>query len=155
MGAEMMADAVSDVTGVPSEYPGLPGGGRAVQAWTYKIESRTMDAFGRPNSSSDCPCERNMKPAISQALHLMNADGLQAKLTSTAEGATVQRLAGGAMTPREIVSELYLICYGRLPVEEETAVAVAQFGEGAEVRRRAVEDVLWALINSAEFVFNH
>jgi hypothetical protein len=40
-------------------------------------------------------------------------------------------------------------------VEEETAVAVAQFGEGAEVRRRAVEDVLWALINSAEFVFNH
>jgi hypothetical protein len=155
MGAEMMADAVSDVTGVPSEYPGLPGGGRAVQAWTYKIESRTMDAFGRPNSSSDCPCERNMKPAISQALHLMNAEGLQGKLTSTAEGATVQRLASGGMTPREIVDELYLICYGRLPVEEEAAVAVGQFGEGAEARRRAVEDVLWALINSAEFVFNH
>jgi hypothetical protein len=80
---------------------------------------------------------------------------LQAKLTSTAEGATVQRLASGGMTPREIVDELYLICYGRLPVEEEAAVAVGQFGEGAEARRRAVEDVLWALINSAEFVFNH
>ena len=155
MGAEMMADAVADVTGVPTDYPGLPPGGRAAQAWTYKIESRTMDAFGRPNSSSDCPCERNMKPAISQALHLMNAESLQAKLSSTAEQATVQRLASGSQTPAEAVTELYFLCYGRPPAAEELAAATAVFGNDPAQRRQAIEDVFWALINSAEFVFNH
>jgi hypothetical protein len=155
MGAEMMADAVADVTGVPTDYPGLPPGGRAAQAWTYKIESRTMDAFGRPNSSSDCPCERNMKPAISQALHLMNAESLQAKLSSAAEQATVQRLASGSQTPSEVVAELYFLCYGRPPAAEELAAATAVFGNDPAQRRQAIEDVFWALINSAEFVFNH
>jgi hypothetical protein len=155
LGAEMMADAIADVTGVPTAYPGLPPGSRAAQAWTYKIESRTMDAFGRPNSSSDCPCERNLRPAIGQSLHLMNSDQLHAKLTSTDAAARVQRLAASAASPREIVTELYLACYTRQPTEEELAVATAGFGDDPAARRQAIEDVFWALLNSAEFVFNH
>jgi hypothetical protein len=150
-----MADAIADVTGVATAYPGLPPGSRAVQAWTYKIESRTMDAFGRPNSSSDCPCERNMKPAIGQSLHLMNSDQLHAKLTSADPAARVQRLAASAATPAEIVTELYLACYARLPQEDELLAATAAFTDDPAARRQAVEDVLWALLNSAEFVFNH
>jgi len=155
MGAETMADAIADITGVPTAYPGLAAGSRAAQAWTYKIESRTMDAFGRPNSSSDCPCERNMRPAIGQSLHLMNSDQLHGKLTSTADAARVQRLAASPAAPREIVTELYLACFGRHPIEEELQAATAAFTDDPAVRRQAVEDVLWALLNSAEFVFNH
>ncbi|MDB6069548.1 MAG: hypothetical protein JWL81_719 [Verrucomicrobiales bacterium] len=154
MGAETMADALAQVTGVPTRYPGLPLGARAVEAWTYKIDSRTMDAFGRPNSSSDCPCERNIKPAISQSLHLMNSEILNEKLTSTDAGGVVQRLVAGNKTAREIVEELYLTCYSRLPAEDELCIALASYGGGAD-RRKAAEDLLWALINSAEFVFNH
>jgi hypothetical protein len=155
LGAEMMADAMSDVTGVPSKFQGMPQGGRADQSWNYKIDSRTMDAFGRPNSSSDCPCERNTKPAIGQSLHLMNSEELHRKLTNTGENSRVQRLATGKDSPREIVTELYLACYGRPPAEEEITVATAAFIKDAAARRRATEDVLWALVNSAEFVFNH
>ncbi len=155
LSAEAMADALCDITGVPAKYPGMPEGSRAVQAWTYKIDSRTMDAFGRPNSSSDCPCERNMKPAMSQSLHLMNSDVLQAKLASTDARARVQRLAASTASPRDIVTELYLACYSRPPLEEELQIATAQFTDDPAVRRHAVEDVLWALVNSAEFVFNH
>lgn len=155
LGAEMMADAIADVTGVPTAYPGLPPGSRAAQAWTYKIESRTMDAFGRPNSSSDCPCERNLRPAIGQSLHLMNSDQLHAKLTSTEAAARVQRLAASPSTPAEIVTELYLACYARRPTDDELALATAGFSDDPSARRQAVEDVLWALLNSAEFVFNH
>jgi hypothetical protein len=154
-GAEMMADAMSDVTGVPSKFQGLAYGARADQSWTYKIDSRTMDAFGRPNSSTDCPCERNAKPAIGQSLHLMNSEELHRKLINTGESSRVQRLATGKDTPREIVTELYLACYGRPPEEEEITVASAAFMGDAAARRRATEDVLWALMNSAEFVFNH
>jgi hypothetical protein len=155
LGAEMMADALIDVTGVPSKFSGLPPGSRADQAWTYKVNSRTMDAFGRPNSSSDCPCERNAKPAIGQSLHMMNSEEVHNKLTSTAAQARVQCLAAGNGSPREIVAELYLACFGRPPEEEEIKVATAAFTGDAAARRRATEDVLWALLNSAEFVFNH
>jgi len=153
--AEVIADAVADITGVAESYPGMPPGSRAMQAWTYKIESRTMDAFSRPNSSSDCPCERDAKPSIVQALHLMNSRSLHGKLTSTEATARVQRLAASDLPPPEVVTELYLACFSRKPTAEELAIATATFGSDAKNRRAAVEDVLWALLNSAEFVFNH
>ena len=155
LAAETMADAVADITGVPTKYPGMPIGARAVNGWTYKIDSRTMEAFGRPNSSSDCPCERNVKPSIGQALHLMNSDILQSKLSSAEAGARVQRLATGGAPAGEVVTELYLACYGRPPEAEELQAATAGFPEDPAARRQAIEDVLWALLNSAEFVFNH
>ncbi len=155
LSAESMADAITDITGLPTKYPGLPEGSRAVHAWTYKVDSRTMDAFGRPNSSSDCPCERNLKPAIGQALHLMNSNELHAKLTSTDARSRVQRLATGGASPRDIVTELYFACYSRLPSDDEVQIATAAFSDDPAARRRAIEDVLWALLNSAEFVFNH
>jgi mono/diheme cytochrome c family protein len=151
--AEVLADAVADVTGVPDNYPGLPPGSRAMQAWTYKIESQTMDAFGRPNSSTDCPCERDTRPSIVQSLHLMNSKSLHAKLTS--ETGRVQQLASGKLKPEEIVTELYLACYSRPPSDAELKAALAAFNAKDATVRTATEDVLWALLNSAEFVFNH
>ena len=153
--AETLADALDDVTGVPSEYPGMPPGSRAMQAWSYKIDSPTMDAFSRPNSSSDCPCERDTKPSIVQALHLMNSRLLEEKLASKDPAARVQRLGESQLKPEEIVTELYLACYSRLPSEEELKIATAPFTAEDANRRSAIEDVLWSLLNSAEFVFNH
>ncbi len=153
--AETLADAIADITGVPDSYPGMPPGSRAMQAWTYKIDSQTMDAFSRPNSSSDCPCERDAKPSIVQALHLMNSRGLHAKLISKERGARVQRVVESKLAPEEIVMDLYLACYSRPPSGEELKTAVAAFAGAGATRRNATEDVLWSLLNSAEFVFNH
>jgi hypothetical protein len=153
--AEVLADALDDITGVPSEYPGMPPGSRAMQAWSYKIESPTMDAFSRPNSSSDCPCERDAKPSIVQALHLMNSRLLQEKLASKDPSARVQRLADSQLKPEEIVTELYLASYSRTPTDDELKIATAPFNSDGANRRAAIEDVLWSLLNSAEFVFNH
>ena len=153
--AETLADAIADITGVADSYPGMPPGSRAMQAWTYKIESQTMDAFSRPNSSSDCPCERDAKPSIVQALHLMNSKLLQEKLASTEARARTQSLVAGRLTPEEIVTEIYLACYSRKPTDEEMKIAAAPFTAEGATRRSATEDVLWSLMNSAEFVFNH
>ena len=153
--AETLADALDDITGVPSEYPGMPPRSRAMQAWSYKIESPTMDAFSRPNSSSDCPCERDTKPSIVQALHLMNSQLLEEKLASKDPSARVQRLAESQLKPEEIVNDLYLACYSRQPADEELKIATAPFAVDGATRRSAIEDVLWSLLNSAEFVFNH
>ena len=153
--AEVLLDAVNDITGIGDDFNGCPPGTRAIQTWSYKVNSQFMDAFGRPNSSSDCPCERDMRTSVVQALHLMNSRRLHEKLTSP-EG-RVRQLAASARTPAEIVTEVYLMTLGRLPTASETRTAEAEFPAdgGSAGRQAATEDVLWALLNSAEFVFNH
>ncbi len=151
--AEVLLDAVTDVTGVPDDFAGCPPGTRAMQTWSYKVKSQFMDAFGRPNSSSDCPCERDARTSVVQSLHMMNSRALQSKLSST-EG-RVRKLADSKRSPEEIVTELYLTAFNRFPTADELKTATAAFVVSDATRQIATEDVLWAMLNSAEFVFNH
>jgi hypothetical protein len=151
--AEVLLDAVNDVTGVTDDYNGCPPGTRASQTWSYKVKSQFLDAFGRPNPSSDCPCERDARSSVVQSLHMMNSRALQSKL-SNAEG-RVKQLADSNRTPEGIVTELYLATFSRFPTADELTAAAATFSAKDATRRTATEDVLWALLNSAEFVFNH
>jgi hypothetical protein len=151
--AEVLQDAVRDVTGVADSFEGLPPGTRALQTWNHKLDSDFMDAFGRPDSSAECPCERDTRTSVVQALHLMNSNRLQGKLSSD-EG-RVRQLADSPRSETEILEELYLAAYNRLPSAEEQAIALKMFSVKDATRRTATEDILWALLNSAEFVFNH
>ena len=132
---------------------GLPPGARAVTVWNNRLDSEFLDAFGRPNASADPPCERERDSSVVQALHLMNSSKLTAKIA--AEKGRAARLAAGDKTPDQIVEELYLAAYSRPPNDEERKLATAAFTAAGATRRTATEDVLWALMNSAEFVFNH
>jgi len=151
--AEVLADAVASVTGVPDNFQGLPAGARALEAWNNRLASDTLDAFGRPNASADCPCERDTRTSVVQALHLMNSTRLHEKI-SGGEGRAA-RLAATTATPSEIITELYLAAFNRPPLAEELSIATRCFGDSASTRQPAIEDVMWALLNSAEFVFNH
>ncbi len=151
--AEVLLDAVSDATGVPESFAAMPAGFRAMQTWSYKIESHFLDAFGRPNASSDCPCERDRQMSVVQSLHLMNSKNLQSKL-SHADG-RARKFATSSKPEEEIVSELYYITLGRAPDAEELRLGTALFKAPNSTRQIATEDVLWALLNSAEFVLNH
>lgn len=148
--AEVLLDAISDVTDVPESFDAAPPGSRAVAVWTHRTPSLFLDTFGRPDPNQDPPCERTPETSVVQALHLMNAPGLHRKITGDAGRAA--QLAKSDKTPREIVEELYLWTFSRLPDPEERALGAALFHDKAG-RRRAVEDLLWALVNSAEFVF--
>lgn len=151
--AEVLLDAVADVTGVPTTFEGLPPGSRASEAWNQRLHSEFMDAFGRPNASADCPCERDRRTSLVQALHLMNSRDLQEKIAS--DDGRAHQLADSKLTPEAIVTDLYLRAYSRTPSSEELQIAAKAFSAPESNRRTASEDVLWALLNSAEFVFNH
>ena len=151
--AEALLDAVIDVTGVPEEFNGVAPGARAMQTWSYKIGSHFLDAFGRPNSSSDCPCERDLRTSVVQSLHMMNSKALQAKLANSSGRAA--KLAASTRSPEDIVTELYYATFNRPPTETELKTATAAFAAKDATRQTATEDVFWALLNSAEFVFNH
>ncbi len=151
--AEVLLDAVNDVTGATDEFNGCPPGTRAMETWSYKVRSHFLDAFGRPNSSSDCPCERDVRTSVVQSLHMMNSQGLQAKLSH--DLGSVRRLAGSALRPEEIVAELYWVALGRGPTSDEQRLGAQAFLLDGSTRQTATEDVLWALLNSPEFMFNH
>ncbi len=149
--AETLLDAVGDVTGVPDSFDASPPRSRAAATWTNRIPSLFLDTFGRPDANQDPPCERTSDTAVVQALHLMNSPGVHEKLTSD-EG-RVAAMAKGDATPKAIVEELFLLAYARRPDAEEAEVAEALFRDPQKPRRAAVEDLLWALLNSPEFVF--
>ncbi|MCH8830622.1 MAG: DUF1553 domain-containing protein, partial [Planctomycetes bacterium] len=149
--AETLLDSVVAITGVPETFAAMPPGSRAIQVWTHRIPSLFLDAFGRPDPNQDPPCERTGETTVVQALHLMNSEKLAAKITSDKGNAA--KLAASKRTPTEIAEELYLLIYARFPTAEEKKIAASVFRKKGATRRQATEDLLWALLNTPEFVF--
>ncbi len=150
--AEVLLDMVSDITGVPEKFEAMPAGSRAVEVWTARSQSVFLDSFGRPDPNQDPPCERTSDTTVVQALHLMNSPNLYRKVTS--DDGRCAALAKSATSPAELVNELYLLAYSRNPTDTERAAAVKRFEKKGASRRSATEDLMWALINTPEFVFN-
>jgi len=149
--AEVLLDAISDVTGVRGNFPAMPPDSRAVEIYTHRVRSLFLDTFGRPDMNQDPPCERVPDTTMSQALHLMNSPELHAKVTSD-EG-TAATLAASEKSPNELVDELYLLVYNRFPTAEERSVGDSLYARGEISRRQVTEDLMWALLNTPEFVF--
>jgi hypothetical protein len=150
--AEVLMDAVCDVTGVPEKFTGAPLGTRAVQLWDSLQQHYFLKLFGRPARITPCECERATGASISQALHLMNSPAIEAKLSHA--GGRIAQLALEA-DDASVVESLYLAAFSRLPGEPEKLAAVQHLDSHGAQRRRAIEDLAWSLLNSLEFVFNH
>jgi hypothetical protein len=149
---EVLLDAISDITGVPEKFDAHPSGTRAMGLWTVRAPSVFLDTLSRPDPNQDPPCERTPDSSVVQALHLMNAPNLHRKVT--ADEGQAAKLAASSKTVPEIVEELYLLAYCRLPSEAERSAASKRFEKKEVTRRKAAEDLLWALVNTPEFVFN-
>ena len=150
--AEVLLDMVSDVTGVPEVFEAMPPGSRAIEVWTARSQSAFLDSFGRPDPNQDPPCERTTDTTVVQALHLMNSPNLHRKVTS--DDGRCAALAKSSKTSRELVEDVYLLAYCRLPSDTERTAALRRFEKPGADRRKAAEDLMWALINTPEFVFN-
>jgi len=151
--AENLHDILVQVSGVESSFSNLRRDARSVELWTTRMDSALLESFGLPNSSENCPVERDGRPSMVQALHLMNSDKLQAKLAD--KNGRAAKLGQEDKPSYEVVNELYLALYSRWPSDEEKRIALESLEVGTPKRQQAVEDLIWALINSAEFVFNH
>ena len=163
--AEVLLDAICQATGVRESFNGWPEGTRAVEVWDNRMPSYFLKVFGRPVRATVCECERGTEPSIAQALHLINSPEIEAKLS--ARHGTARRLAESVLAPEAIVEELCLATLSRPPTAGELAALLPLFdaggesvtgsgdGDGALVRRAAVEDVLWTFLNRTEFLGNH
>jgi hypothetical protein len=152
--AEVILDAISQVTGVPENFPGYPGR-RALQLPDAAVDSYFLTAFGRPPRVTAADSERQQEPSITQALHVINGDTINRKLR--AKDGIVQRLLDEKLDNPAAVERLYLAALSRPPTAGELrALAQAMDGAGAgEERRLVLEDLAWAVLTGKEFLFNH
>ncbi len=151
--AEVLLDAISQVTNRPNKFQGLPVGARAVQIADGAISTYFLTTFGRASRTTVCSCEVKMEPTLSQALHLMNGDAVHSNIQA---GGVINKLINEEKkTDKEIVEELYLRCFGRFPTEKELNTVKTALAETPDNRRAVLEDLFWALLNSKEFFFTH
>ena len=149
--AEVLLDAMSDITGVPYQFTAMPPRSRAAEIWTHRVNSLFLDTFGRPGRDQAPPCERTSETTVTQALHLMNSPALYEKVTSDA--GTAAKLADSDRTDYQIIEKLYLLVYNRYPGDQELLMGLERFSQKRFSRRQTTEDLMWALLNTPEFLF--
>jgi hypothetical protein len=153
LSAEVILDAMSQVTGAPSSFAGYPAGTRAMQLPDTQVKSEFLTSFGRPARNICDAAERSAEPTIAQALAVINGDTLNKKL-SAADG-TLALLIKLGMSDRRILEFVSLSAFSRYPSEKERTSLAALENARADGHRQALEDMVWAMLTSKEFLFNH
>lgn len=164
--AEVIHDAIASVTAVPSEFNKIvflggdkndtkfyPKGTKAIQLFDSSVESNFLKTFGRNQRRITCECERSDEPSIIQALHLSNGETLNNKLSE--KGGIVDQLI--ERFPEDnlgLVRAAYLRTLCREPTDSESRGIASELEQTPEERRIAIEDLLWSLMTSREFLFN-
>ncbi|QDT27738.1 hypothetical protein Enr10x_30580 [Gimesia panareensis] len=164
--AEVMLDSIDDLAGAETSFANLPPGTRAIALPdnSYTGSSAFLKVFGRPNSSSVCECERVQTSSLAQSLHLMNSSEVKSKL-GAGSGRAAQ-LAKAEEPVEAKVKKLYMAAFSREPRPEELKTAVefltTPVEEGktkADTKKKPTskdyQDLIWALMNTKEFLFNH
>ena len=160
MPAEVLIDAVAQVTGVTDNFGRLPKGvpqravGQAMPPVRYSNNGPgyPMQIFGRPKREKTCVCERSSDPSAAQALYLINDRDIVARLGNPR--GTLPRLLKATSDDREVIRTLYLTALSRYPTDKELHLQLDHLAK-ASSRAAGMKDVFWSLLNVREFILMH
>jgi hypothetical protein len=152
LAAEVTLDAVDQITGQATSFPGLPAGTLANSLPDNGFPSYFLTVFGRPEGNSACECERSSEANLAQCLHLINSDEVQKKLR--ADTGLVAQLGQSKDDISTAIRSLYMRAYSRPPEASEQEIALRYLQSKPDLRA-AFEDLAWTLMNTKEFLFNH
>lgn len=150
--AEPLLDALCQVTEVPEKFAGMPAGTRAVQLPDGEFNHPFLKTFGQPARELACECERESDSNLAQALQLINGPTVNDKLRQPTN--RIGKLLAKKTPERAVLDELYLATLSRTPTDEDVKASLEYLTRAAD-KRKAWEDIHWALINSKEFLFRH
>ncbi len=150
--AEVLLDAVSDVTAVPESFASYPLGVRAIQLPDPGLSSYFLATFGRSDRVTACACERQGEITLPQLLQMQNGDAILSKIA--APQGRLAELLKSSTDDNAVIEELFVTCLARRPTTAE-ADAIRQSLTGEGTRDEKFRDLFWVLLNSKEFAFNH
>ncbi|MFN3192429.1 MAG: DUF1549 domain-containing protein [Aureliella sp.] len=154
LSAEVLLDAVDQVGLTTTEFAGLPAHTKAISLPDTSYSSYFLDVFGQPDGATACECERSGEVTLAQSLHLLNSKEVQAKLSNNAGLAA--SMAASSDDMHLLVEQLYQVALSRKPSDAEMSAAIEYLVDVLpDQRRSAFEDLVWAIINTKEFLFNH
>ncbi len=165
--AEVLSDAIADVTGLHDRYAEIvradgstekvtvyDADTRALELHDSTVKNAFLDTFGRNAREITCECERSSQPSLVQVLHLSNGTTLNDKLAAKA-GRITQLLATDP-APEQLVDDAWVRVLSRLPTDAERKPFEEMLASAAPEEKRAiVEDMYWSLLTSREFLFRH
>lgn len=151
--AEVLLDAMSQVTGAPTQFGDYPRRWRAMQLPDSSVNSYFLKTFGRPERVVTCECERTAEPTMVQVLHISNGNSLNEKLQ--APGNRLQQLMEAGTPEDRLIDEVYLGALSRPANDDEKSRLLAVFVETGADKRQVLEDLYWSVLSSKEFLFNH
>jgi len=157
----VLIDALDQITGtseqyssaIPEPYAYIPENQRSIALADASITSPFFETFGRPPRDTGLESERNNSPTAAQQLHMLNSSHIQRKIAQGANLAALFKISGG--NRREFANDLYLTILSRYPTEAELKIIAAYHQSFAGNKRDALIDIVWALINSPEFLCRH
>lgn len=152
LSAEVLADAISDVTGVSESYGDEQIGVRAVNLFARNLKSDSLDVLGRCTAAESCDDSDSGQGRLSKSLHLINGKLINKRLED--DDGRLRRLLTKQISNQALVEEFYLRSLCRLPENDEVKFWIKQLaaGESEESRRKIAEDFVWALVTSREFM---
>lgn len=151
--AEALLDSLVQATAVAESFPGVPGGFRAAQLPDGTVENPFLKLFGKPARMDACECERDNGSNMLQALHFLNGKSILGRVQNP--NARPALLLRGKLTDEELVKELYLWSLARSPSAKELALGVEHVKGYGDKRTEAAQDLMWALLNSKDFLLVH
>ncbi len=165
--AEVIHDAIASVTGIPTEFTKVsflggdkrdtkfyPKGTRALQLFDSSVDSNFLRTFGRNQRRITCECERSDEPSVIQVLNLSNGDTLNSKLHSQ-ESIVERWLETYKEDPVGLIRAATLRTLSRYPTDAEIEQLTKELQDREADPRIVLEDLLWSLMSSKEFLFNH
>jgi Protein of unknown function (DUF1553)/Protein of unknown function (DUF1549) len=152
LSAEQLLDAICDFTAMPEKFAGLPMGTRAIQLPDGEVNHPFLKAFGQPARELACECERESDGNLAQALQLINGPTVNEKVRNA--GNRLGKMLTAKTSNDEMLNELFYAALARAPFDDEKKIALGHVAKGTD-KRKAWEDVVWALINTREFLFRH
>jgi len=158
--AEVLIDAICRITGtteqysssIPEPFTFIPENQRSIALADSSITSPFLEMFGRASRDTGLEAERNNRITAEQRLHLLNSSHIQLKIQQSSK---LRSILQSGSNPQDRINEIYLTLLSRFPTEEEVKIISAYFQPTSGNKWPAVVDLIWALINSAEFLYRH
>jgi len=151
LAAEQLFDSIMVAAGCPTSIPGAPSGFRAAQLPDPALSITFLDMFGRAPRESPCECERSSQVSLGQTLNLVNGPTIADAIIHPK--GLIARLVAQQSDRKTLIDEVYLSVVCRFPTDEEAQRADAFMNEVGN-DTEAIQDLMWALINSPAFLFN-
>jgi hypothetical protein len=110
-----------------------------------------LGIFGRPARDTPFEQDRMCRISMAQELYALNASEMREQIDRSPR---IERWLQSRRSDAEIVEELYLTALARPPAAQEKQVAIEYLGKEPKARRQALQDLMWAVLNTKEFLFN-